>query len=118
MVGGKGAHGTSRFIHRLLMRHALVIQSSRGVRPASRTRGQVCRRGTWWDQEKHYVAIEGQDFAQDTQEGGADQFEFVPDSDEEGGDNGPSLNGGDDEFVRETEPQDIIAVSKGRPRLG
>jgi len=33
------------------------------VRPASRTRGQVCRRGTWWDQEKHYVAIEGQDFA-------------------------------------------------------
>ena len=42
----------------------------------------------------------------------------MPDSDEEGGDNGPSLLGGDDEFVPETEPQDIIAVSKGRPCLG
>jgi len=118
MVGGKGAHGTSQFIRRLQMRRALGIQSSRGMRPANRTRGRERRPGTWWDQEKQCIAIEGQDFAQDTQEGGADQFEFVPDSDEEGGDNGPSLNGGDDEFVPETEPQDIIAVSKGRPRLG
>ena len=118
MVDGKGAHGTSRFICRLQMRRALGIQSNHGMRHASRMRGQDHRRGTWWDREKHCVTIEGQDFAQDTQEGGADQFEFVPDSDEEGGDNGPSLNGGDDEFVPETEPQDIIAVSKGRPRLG
>ena len=112
MVGGKGAHGTSRFIRRLR------IQSSREMRPASRTRGRDRRRGTLWDREKHCVAIESQDFAQDTQEGGADRFELIPDSDEEGGDNGPSLLGGDDEFVPETEPLDIVAVSKARPRFG
>ena len=117
MVGGKGAHGTSRFIRRLRMKRALGIHSSRGMCPASRTRGRDRHRGTWWEREKHCVAIEGQDFAQDTQEGGTDRFELIPDSDEEG-DNGPSLLGGDDEFVPETEPQDIIAVSKGRPRLG
>jgi hypothetical protein len=55
---------------------------------------------------------------------GTDQFELIPDSDEEGGDNGPSLLDGDDEFVPETEPQDIIAVSsiggpcKKQGRLG
>ena len=42
---------------------------------------------------------------------------MIPDSDE-GGDNGPSLLGGDDEFVPEMEPQDIVAVSKARPRFG
>ena len=46
------------------------------------------------------------------------QFELILGSDEEGGDNGPSSICGDDEFVPETEPQDIIAVSKGHPRLG
>jgi hypothetical protein len=117
MVGGKGAHGTSRFIRRLRMCRALGIQYSRAMPPASRTRGRDRRRGTWWNLEKHCVAIEGKDFAQDTQEGGADQFELIPDS-EEGGDNGPSLLGGDDEFVPETEPQDNAAVSKARPRLG
>jgi hypothetical protein len=64
------------------------------------------------------IAIEGQDFAQDTQEGGADQFMFIPDSDDEGGHNGPYLNGDDDEIVPEAEPQDIIVVNKGRGRLG
>ena len=53
-----------------------------------------------------------------TQEGGADRFELIPDSDEEGGDNGPSLIGGDDEFMPETEPLDIVAVSKAHPRFG
>jgi hypothetical protein len=47
-----------------------------------------------------------------------DRLELIPDSDEEGHDNGPSLLSGDDEFVPETEPQDIVAVSKARPRLG
>jgi hypothetical protein len=72
----------------------------------------------WWDREKQCITIEGQDFAQDTQEGGVDRFELIPDSDEEGRDNGPSLLGGDDEFVPKTEPQDIVAVSKARPHLG
>ena len=118
MVGGKGAHGTSRFIRRLQMRRALGIQSSRGMRPASRTQGLNCRRGTWWDREKHCIAIEVQDFAQDTQKGGVDRFELIPDSDEEGGDNGPSFIGDDDEFVPEMEPHDILAVSKARPHFG
>ena len=46
------------------------------------------------------------------------QFELILGSDEEGGDNGPSSICGDDEFVPETEPQDIVAVSKARPRFG
>jgi hypothetical protein len=48
------------------------------------------------------------DFAQDTQEGGADEFELIPDSDEEGGAKGSSLLDDDDEYVPETEPQDVM----------
>jgi hypothetical protein len=52
------------------------------------------------------------DFAQDTQEGGADRFEFLPDSDEEEGAKGLSLDGDDDEYVPKMEPQDVITVSR------
>ena len=74
-------------------------------------RGRDRRPRTWWDRKRNCIAIEGQHFAQDTQEGGADQFELIPDSPEEGGDKSSSLLAGDDEFVPETEPQDLIAVS-------
>ena len=67
MLGGKGAHGTSRFLRRLRMRLALGLQSSHGMRPVSRTRGLDRRRGTWWDWKMNCIAIEGQDFTQDTQ---------------------------------------------------
>jgi len=46
------------------------------------TDGRERRRGTWWDRHNQCVAEEGVDFAQDTQEGGADEFDFIPDSEE------------------------------------
>jgi hypothetical protein len=76
MVGRKGAHGTGRFIRHLWMKHALGIQSSGSMWPARQMRGRDRRRGIWWDRKLNCIAIEGQDFAQDTQEGGADQFVF------------------------------------------
>ena len=44
--------------------------------------GRERRRGIWWDRRNNCLAEEGIDFAQDTQEGGADEFEFIPDSEE------------------------------------
>jgi hypothetical protein len=49
-------------------------------------RGQDRCPGTWWDRKRNCIAIEGKDFAQDTQEGGAYQFELIPDSPKKGGD--------------------------------
>ena len=74
-------------------------------------RGQDRCPRTLWDRKRNCIAIEGQDFAQDTQEGGADQFELIPDSPEEGGDKSSSLLASDDKFVPKTEPWDLIAVS-------
>ena len=93
--------------------------------PAKQMRDRDRRRGTWWDRKLNCAAIEGQDFAQDTQEGGADRFELIPDSDKEGV-KGSSLLGDGDEYVTETQPQDIVIVSKitgpcgnqGRGRFG
>jgi hypothetical protein len=76
-------------------------------------RGRDRHPGTWWDCKLNRIAIEGQDFAQDTQEGGADQFVLIPDSDEKGVAKGSSLLGDDDEYVPETEPQDVVTVSRG-----
>ncbi|CAN6345638.1 unnamed protein product, partial [Urochloa humidicola] len=65
------------------------------------------------------------DFAQYTQEGGADQFVLIPDSDEERAAKGSSLLGDEDEFVPETEPQDVpvsrtsgSCANQGRQHLG
>ncbi|CAO2204819.1 unnamed protein product [Urochloa humidicola] len=112
----KGVQRTRRFIRDLQMQRALGIQSS----------GRDRRRGTWWDLKLNCIVIEGQDFAQDTQEGGAGEFVLIPDSDEERGAKGSSLLGDDDEYVPETEPQDLVTVSRnigpcanqGRQRLG
>ena len=73
-------------------------------------RGRDRRCGTWWDKKLNCIAIEGKDFAQDTQEGGADRFELIPDSDEEGSQQVSSFVAEDDEFVPETEPQDMLVV--------
>jgi hypothetical protein len=70
--------------------------------PARQMRDRDCRHGTWWNRKENCIAIEGVDFAQDTQEGGADEFELIPDSDEEGGAKGSSLLDDDDEYVHET----------------
>ncbi|XP_034587381.1 uncharacterized protein [Setaria viridis] len=126
MAGGKGAHGIGRFIRHLRMKHAFGIQLSGRMWPAREMPGQDHHRGTWWDQKLNCIAIGGHDFAQDTQEGGADQFVLIPDSDEEGGAKGSSLLGDNDEYVPETEPQDVVTVSRitgpcanqGRQRLG
>lgn len=125
MTGGKGAHGGSRFIRHMRMKHALGLPYSYKMWPAKRMRGRDRRRGTWWDRKRNCIAIEGVDFAQDTQEGGADEFELIPDSDEEGVAKGSSLLGDDDEYVPETEPQDVIVstitgpcANQGRQRLG
>ena len=73
-------------------------------------RGRDRRRGTWWNKKLNCIAIGGQDFAQDTQEGSADRFELIPDSDEEGPQQVSSFVAEDDEFVPETEPQDMLVV--------
>ncbi|CAO2181123.1 unnamed protein product, partial [Urochloa humidicola] len=126
MAGGKGARGTSRFIRHLRMKRALGIQPGASMWPNRKMRGRDRRRGTWWDLKRNCIAIEGQDFAQDTEEGGADEFVLIPDSDEERGAKDSSLLGDDDEYVPETEPQDVVTESgiigiganQGRKRLG
>ena len=126
MAGGNRAHGPSRFIRHLRMKRALGIPSSHRMWPAKQMRGRDRRRGTWWDHKLNGIAIEGQDFAQDTQEGGADRFELIPDSNEEEGVKGSSLLSDEDEYVPETQPQEIVTVSRiagpcgnqGRGRLG
>lgn len=111
MAGGdRGVHRSRLFLQRLQMQHALGIQSTGVLRSFKPMRGRDRRRGTWWDKKRNCVAIEGQDFAQDTQEGGADQFELIPDSDEEGPQQVSSFVAEDDEFVPETEPQDMPVV--------
>ena len=86
------------------------IKSTGVLCSVKRMRGQDRRRETWWDKKLNCVAIEGQDFTQDTQEGGADRFELIPDSDEEGPQQVSSFVAEDDEFVPETEPQDMPVV--------
>ncbi|CAD6224918.1 unnamed protein product [Miscanthus lutarioriparius] len=108
--GGRGLHGSGRFLQRLRMRRALGIQSKGLLRSFKPMRGRDRRRGTWWDKKLNCIAIGGQDFAQDTQEGGADRFELIPDSDEEGPQQVSSFVAEDDEFVPETEPQDMPVV--------
>ncbi|CAO2193673.1 unnamed protein product [Urochloa humidicola] len=106
------------------MKRALGIQPGSSMWSDRKKRGRDRRRGTWWDLKRNCIAIEGQDFAQDTEEGGADQFVLIPDSDEERGAKDSSLLG-DDEYVPETEPQDVtesaiigVGANQGRKRLG
>jgi len=47
------------------------------------------------------------DFVEDTQDGVSDEFELIPDSDEEDGDHMSYVHDGDDEIVPETEVQEI-----------
>jgi len=103
--GGRGLHGSARFLQRLRIRHALGIQSKGLMQSFKPMCGRDCRCGTWCDKKLNRISIEGQDFAQDTQEGGADQFELIPDSDEEGPQQ--SFVAENDEFVLETELQDM-----------
>ena len=54
-----------------------------------------------------HPVVRGVDFALDTQEGGADEVYFIPDSDDEGYGNWWKLEGAEDEFVLESEPQPL-----------
>jgi hypothetical protein len=108
------------------MQRALRIKSIGALHSVKWMRGRDRRCKTLWDKKLNRVAIEDQDFAQDTQEGGADRFELIPDLDNEGPHHVSSLVAGDDEFVPETEPQDVPevkhigkqGVTKSRGRLG
>ena len=60
-------------------------------------------RGIWWDRRNNCLAEEGIDFAQDTQEGGADEFEFIPDSEENLVEDVISLECVPDSFAQEVE---------------
>ena len=53
------------------------------------------------------IAVQGVDFVEDTQDGVSDEFELIPDSDEEDGDHMSYVHDGDDEIVPETEVQEI-----------
>ena len=60
-------------------------------------------RGIWWDLVYKRIA----DFVEDTQDGVGDEFELIPDSDEEDGDHMSYVHDGDDKIVLETEVQEI-----------
>jgi len=64
---------------------------------------QEYRRGTWWDKSRQCIAVEGVDFAQDTQEGGGDEYEFIPDSDPEDDKQRDIFYGDDVDFVPDSE---------------
>ncbi|WVZ73058.1 hypothetical protein U9M48_021412 [Paspalum notatum var. saurae] len=67
--------------------------------------------GEWWMQTNpSHPVVRGVDFALDTQEGGADKVYFAPDSDDEGYCNRWKLEGGEDEFVPESEPLEAQAA--------
>ncbi|KAL6864940.1 hypothetical protein ACP4OV_016091 [Aristida adscensionis] len=85
------------------------------MQPAARPRGRERRRGWWWQRDAGRVVEEGLDFAQDTEEGGADEIEFIPDSDEDGGVDGSSADPFAGEFVPETEPQELSELLLVKP---
>jgi hypothetical protein len=69
------------------------------------------RRGPWWHRSQQLLLLqEGFDFAQDTQGDNDDDFEFIPNLDEEGGMVGLNSTDGDDEVVPETEPQFLVGM--------
>ena len=45
-----------------------------------------CHPGIWWDRVYKRITILGKNFVGDTQDGVGDEFELIPDSDEEDGD--------------------------------
>ena len=65
------------------------------------------RRGIWWDRVYKRIAVQGVDFVEDTQDGVGDEFELIPDSDEEDGDHMSYVHDSDDKIVPETEVQEI-----------
>ncbi|KAG2558548.1 hypothetical protein PVAP13_8NG274400 [Panicum virgatum] len=68
-------------VHRRTWRPRVGVQRS-GIRSHGWDRR---RRGTWWDRVYKRIAVEGKDFVADTQDGVSDEFEFIPDLDEEDG---------------------------------
>ena len=90
-------------VHRRTWRPRVGVQGS-GIRGRGWDRR---RRGTWWDRVYNCIAVEGKDFVVDTQDGVGDEFEFIPDSDEEDGGDLSNVHVGDDEVVVETEVQEI-----------
>lgn len=80
-----------------------------------RVPGRERRRGSWWDVRSERLAVEGVDFAQDTQEGGGDEYMFIPDSDDEGFQG--IICTDDGEFVPETEPLDVATMDKNEGEI-
>ena len=52
----------------------------------------------------------GVNFAEDSQDGAGDEYKFLPESDEESLANWLNSSAGDDKFVPETEPQDLVPM--------
>ncbi|KAF0893749.1 hypothetical protein E2562_029433 [Oryza meyeriana var. granulata] len=80
-----------------------VEKKGGGIRPSAKMRGWGRLRGKWRDRKSgHLYCEEGKDFAWDTQDGPDDDYEFIPDLDDEG-DFQFSFEDGNNNFVRKTE---------------
>ncbi|WVZ64536.1 hypothetical protein U9M48_014037 [Paspalum notatum var. saurae] len=77
--------------------------------------GRERHRGSWWDVRSRRLVVEGVDFAQDTQEGGADEYVFIPDSDDEGFQG--IICTDDSEFVPETEAHDVATMDENEGKI-
>ncbi|KAF0904341.1 hypothetical protein E2562_033414 [Oryza meyeriana var. granulata] len=115
-LGGGRTPSASSCNHssRWLVRRGLVGARGRGLRPAAQTRGWERRQGMWWDRKFGRLLEEGKDFFPDTQDGPGDQFEFIPDSDDEGVEYRFSSDDNNEEFMPKTELQDAgVEENKG-----
>jgi hypothetical protein len=81
-----------------------------GMRTDDLIDGRERRRGMWWDRRNNCLAVEGIDFAQDTQEGGADEFDFIPDSEEQFVEDVISSEFVPDSLVQEVEVLEDVGV--------
>ncbi|WVZ64537.1 hypothetical protein U9M48_014038 [Paspalum notatum var. saurae] len=77
--------------------------------------GRERHRGSWWDVRSRRLVVEGVDFAQDTQEGGADEYMFISDSDDEGFQG--IICTDDSEFVPETEAHDVATMDENEGKI-
>ncbi|KAF0934827.1 hypothetical protein E2562_028832 [Oryza meyeriana var. granulata] len=113
-LGGGRTPSASNYNHssRWLVRRGLVGARGRGLWSAAQTRGRERHQGMWWDRKFGRLLEEGKDFVPDTQDGPGDQFEFIPDSDDEEVDYRFSSEDNNEEFVPETELQDAGEVEK------
>lgn len=82
-----------------------------GADPGLRAGGGM--QGTWWSYgDDPRPVVLGVDFALDTEEGGADEFYFVPESDDHETIERPGFSGWDVDFSPDSEAQDSLQVER------